>query len=158
MSKLRGNFGKNQFFIFDSGINAKEVKPGQKLAVGQHIRRQQGTILYSNKRPNGQKVDRNIEMYIPEPAPAENDQLKTWFDNVKKKDKIHNEFKQYSSNKGKVSVSMDASAQSDDPQAQAQHTDGIKMYHSLDMNEFINFQGRVAKASKKNLQMIDQDD
>jgi len=54
MTRLRGNFGKNQFFLFDGGINQKEVKPGQKLAVNQHIRRQQGTILYSKKRANGQ--------------------------------------------------------------------------------------------------------
>jgi len=66
-------------------------------------------------------------VYIPEPAPSEDNQLKTWFDNVKKKDKIHNEYKEYASKKGKVQVSMGGDPGADE-EAKRQHTDGIKMY------------------------------
>ena len=50
IGRLRANNGNNAFFIFDFGVNPKDVKQGTKLPLGQRIRRQLGTILYSNRR------------------------------------------------------------------------------------------------------------
>ena len=90
IGRLRANNYNKAFFMFDFGVNPKDVKPGTKLPAGQRVRRQLGTILYSNQR-EGQQVDRHIEVYTPEIV-DEKQGVKSWIDDDKKKEKIGLEY------------------------------------------------------------------
>lgn len=90
IGRLRANNNNNVFYIFDYGVNPKDIKFGMKLPIGQRVRRQLGTVLYSNQR-EGQPVDRHIELYTPEIVdPREG--VKSWIDDDKKKDKVNMEY------------------------------------------------------------------
>lgn len=39
IGRVRGNNHSNVFYVFDFGVNPKDVKPGQKLLDGQRVRR-----------------------------------------------------------------------------------------------------------------------
>ena len=60
IGRLRSTFGNSSWYIFDGGANPKDKK-----SAGMKMRRQFGTILYSDKDKLGKKVPRNMEVYVP---------------------------------------------------------------------------------------------
>jgi hypothetical protein len=82
LGRLRGNFGNSQFYIFDNGVNPKEAKKIGKFDT--QVRKQFGTIIYSDKDKLGKKVPRNIDIYMPM-IPKDCVQILTWQDIPEKK-------------------------------------------------------------------------
>lgn len=156
LGRIRANNSNNIFYIFDYGVNPRDIKPGQKVPQGQKLRRQLGTILYTNQR-EGQQVDRHIELFTPEIVdPSEG--VKSWFDDDKKKDKISAEYQLYLDNlaQGKVTVNMSSNkVQDDDPEIAKQDTAGITAYETLsDTQSLVG--GSIKQKSRKNFSLVNK--
>lgn len=139
LGRLRGNIKKNQFLIYDTGVQPQDFKPG----MGQQIRKHLGTIKQGDKVGEGDKKPRHIDVYIPLVL-GDGQAVQTWPDDHKKKNGIHKEYVQQKKSEGQVQV-----MQSD--------TSGIQYFLTNDDLKGIDFEGRVTQESVKNFQLIDED-
>ena len=90
LGSLRANFGSTQFYLFGQGYNPKEAK--DKHVNMEMIRRQYGTVLYSEKDSLGEKLPRNMRVYVP-PVDPSGEKIGSWEDVTEtKKAKIDEEF------------------------------------------------------------------
>ena len=83
IGRLKANNSSNVFYIYDFGANPNDAKKSIR------DRRKLGTILYSNEN-EGQKLDSNVEVYMPEIEDAK-EGIKSWFDDNLKKENIGKE-------------------------------------------------------------------
>lgn len=132
LGSLRANFGSTQFYLFGPGYNPKEAKEAH--VKQDMIRRQFGTVLYSEKDSLGEKLPRNMKVYIPPVDPA-GQSVNSWEDlTEKKKARIDEEFQSQ-----KQAWLKDSSFPCD-----------ILSFKTTNDFKVLDFGGRVSHLSKKN--------
>ena len=98
LGRLRGNFGSTQFFIYGTGYRPDQKLPNTDMRSSaiktedDEIRRQYGTILYTDKDSFGKKMPRKMEVYLPQ-IPDDGNSVQSWKDTgVDRKGKVATEY------------------------------------------------------------------
>ena len=94
IGRLRANFAQNEFYIYDNGMNPRDLKPGHSLLPGQLVRRQFGAVHYSSMTRSGGRVPRNVEVFVPDVPAGGGDQVWCWPDTDRKKHHIYKEYQE----------------------------------------------------------------
>lgn len=157
VARLRANFNCNTFHVFDNGKNPRDLRPGQKLMPGEELRRQYGTVLYSDTDRKGKKVGRHMEAYVPRvPEEAGSQVGFAWPDTERKKNHIYREFEEQRASGADLKQDRGFGVYNDvmSPEFAKCMTAHMDMYHSIEDATVLNFNGTVAKPSKKNFQLV----
>jgi len=157
VGRLRGGSSSRAFYVYDFGVNPKDVRPGATLALGQRARRQLGTILYSKARAD-EPVDKHLEVYTPEIADAK-EGVKSWIDDAHKKERIAAEYQEYldQRSQGAIHVNMSPQRASElDAEVAKQETSGIAGYKMGEVAALGG--GSLKKASRKNFSLVSMTD
>mmetsp|Transcript_33536 Transcript_33536/g.51551 ORF Transcript_33536/g.51551 Transcript_33536/m.51551 type:complete len:132 (-) Transcript_33536:376-771(-) len=92
IGRVRSNLAGTYFSIYDDGLNPKDATEA-KLNEGEVLRRKYGCIHYSDKDKEGRKVERNMDVYIPD-IDQEGVSVYTWPDGEKRRNNIQFEYEQ----------------------------------------------------------------
>lgn len=158
VARLRANFACTNFHVFDNGKNPRDMRPGERLMAGELLRRQYGTIIYSDTDRSGKKVGRHMEAYVPRvPEEAGSQVAFAWPDTERKKGHIYRELEEQKASGADLKqdrgfASVYAHHMTDEfAKTMTAHMD---MYHSIEDASTLDFNGTVAKPSKKNFQLV----
>lgn len=157
VARLRANFNSDTFHIFDNGKNPRDLRPGQRLMPNENLRRQYGTVLYRDTDRNGKKVERHIEAYVPRVAEETGSNVAyAWPDTERKKIHIYREFEEQKASGADLKQDRGFGVYNDvmTPEFAKTMTAHMDMYHSIEDATVLNFNGVVAKPSKKNFQLV----